>query len=31
MLLMKINTLMRDGLLEAVKNKTLLSHIKNKE
>ena len=30
-LLMKINTLMRDGLLEAVKNKTLLSHIKNKE
>jgi hypothetical protein len=30
-LLMRINTLMRDGLLEAVKNKTLLSHIKNKE
>ena len=28
---MRINTLMRDGLLEAVKNKTLLSHIKNKE
>jgi hypothetical protein len=28
---MKINTLMRDGLLEAVKNKTLLSHIKNEE
>ena len=30
-LLMRINTLMRDGLLETVKDKTLLSHIKNKE
>ena len=30
-LLMRINTLMRDGLLEAVKDKTLLSHLKNKE
>ena len=30
-LLRTINTLMRDGLLEAVKDKTLLSHIKNKE
>jgi hypothetical protein len=30
-LLMRINTIMRDGLLEAVKDKTLLSHIKNKE
>jgi len=29
--LMRINTLMRDGLLESIKNKTLLSHIKNKE
>jgi len=30
-LLRTINTLMRDGLLEAVKDKTLLSHLKNKE
>jgi hypothetical protein len=30
-LLRTINTIMRDGLLEAVKDKTLLSHIKNKE
>jgi len=31
MLLRTINTLMRDGLLETVKDKTLLSHLKNKE
>ena len=30
-MLMRINTFMRDGLLEAVKDKTLLNHIKNKE
>jgi hypothetical protein len=29
-LLRTINTLMRDGLLETVKDKTLLSHLKNK-
>jgi hypothetical protein len=31
MLLKQANTLMRDGILEAVKDKTILSHLKNKD
>jgi hypothetical protein len=31
MLLKRANTVMRDGMLEAVKDKTLLSHLKNKD
>ncbi len=31
MLLQKVNSIVRDGLLQAIRGKTLLSHLENKE